>query len=287
MANEIQNLELPDYSIEYTPTKIEIKNYDHLADVVKTYANRYKNVVVTSDTEKDAKAILAKLRKLSTALDDKRKGIKNGYQEPLKAFETQIKALTDTVAESTYPIDQALKELTNQQKKEKETWVREQIAEMAPNYEVGAESVEIDPKWLLKSTSKKSILEAIAEGMKLIKKHEDDVAAQALLLTKYAESKGVDPAGWVDQLKQGQDADYLMKAVDNQVRVEAERKKQEAAKLAAETAHQEQKGETIVDTDTGEVVSHTVALKITATIAQMTGLKRYMDDYGIRYERVK
>lgn len=286
MSDEVQTLKLPDYTIDYEPTKIVINNYDHLAEIVQAYANRYKNVVVTSDTEKGAKDIRAMLRKLSTALDDRRKEIKAEYNRPLEDFTNKIRKLQDSLDQSISPIDQALKQLSEQQRQEKQTKVQALIDEMAPNYGVSAQSIEIDPKWLNKTISKKAVVDGIAASMIRIKKETDELATRVTLLTKYAEAKGVDAAGWVDQLKQGQDVDYLMKAIDNQIRLAAEHKKREEARLAEQRTHQEKQGTNIIDTQTGEVVSHTVDLRITATIDQMVALKRYMDDLGVTYERV-
>ena len=75
-------LTLPDYRVEYLPTIISIQNYEHLQQTVDDYANKFNNMVVTEATEKDAKNIRAELRKVSTALDTRRKEIKRDFNQP-------------------------------------------------------------------------------------------------------------------------------------------------------------------------------------------------------------
>ncbi|QGG59672.1 DUF1351 domain-containing protein [Loigolactobacillus bifermentans] len=286
MTNAIQPLEVPEFSVEYTPTKIEIHDYENLERAVQAYSHRYSDIVVTDDTESEAKDIRAKLNKLSNALDDRRKEIKKQYNEPYDAFANDIKALQATLAESINPLDTALKELTVHQRERRQKHVEELIIEMAPNYEVSPDDIEIDSKWLNKSTSKKAVTEGVAAAMKLIKAKRDKLDTDILTIEKYAKVQKVEPAGWVDQLKQGQDVEYLMKAIDNEVEQQTARKREQEAKAAEEALHQESKGNAIVDTNTGEVVSKSVTLKIVATIPQMNLLKSFMDSNGIKYMRV-
>jgi hypothetical protein len=77
-----------------------------------------------------------------------------------------------------------------------------------------------------------------------------------------------------------------MKAIDNEVKQQESRRQEQEAKAAEEALHQKSQGNAIVDTNTGEVVSKSVTLKIVATIPQMNLLKNFMDSNGIGYSRV-
>lgn len=289
MTNEVAQLQLPNYSIEYTPTEIKFHNLEGIQRAVNAYAQRFANPVVTSDTEKSVKDTRAKLNKLSTALDDKRKEIRREYNKPYDEFADTIKQLRAVVDQTIEPIDAGLKELTEHQRDERKQHVQALIAEMAPNFDVNAEDIPINPKWLNKSVSKKSVTDAIASDMKQLKLDQERYASDVSALTKYADAQKVDPTPWLDQLKQGQDLDYLLKAVDNQVRVNAERERAEKQRLEAEAAeaktHQKTQGDTVIDTNTGEVVERSVVLKITTTVEEMKLLKNYMDERGIKYQR--
>ena len=283
MASDLQ---LPDYTIDYRPTVISINNFDQLKTAVEAYADKYHNLAVSTSTEKEAKASRAELRKLKTALDDKRKEIKKKYAEPYEAFAKQIKDLEATLDASINPIDSGLKELAEQQRQTRLKHVQALIAEMAPNYHVDPEEVEIDPTWLNKSTSKKKVTEGIADVMGYIKKKHDDLETGINAITKYAQAYNIDPAGWIDQLKQGQDVNYLIQAIDNQVKRNQEAQQKAEAQAAADKVNQIQKGDQTIDKTTGEVVSHSVVLKITTTIPEMKLLKKFMDSKGIQYEKV-
>lgn len=282
MANE---LALPDYSIEMQLPEITIKNFEALTKAVLAYADKYNNLAVTTDTEKEAKASRAELRKLKAALDDKRKEIRKKYAEPYQQFADKINKLQTYLDGSINPIDKGLKELDQQQRETRKTHVDALIAEMAPSYGVEINRVSIDPKWLNKSTAKKAVTQGIADEMKSIKARDDQMRKDVTAITKYAESKNVDPAGWVSQVQQGQDIDYLFSAIDNAVTQKAKKQQELKAQVAAEKTQQATKGKQTVDKSTGEIVSHSVALKITATIPQMNLLKSFMDSNGIKYER--
>jgi len=285
MTNDLSPLTLPDYSIEYTPTKITIKNFDSLSQAVDDYASRYTNYVVSSANEKDAKDVRAELRKLSTALDEKRKEIKKDYNKPLDEFTGNIKALQARLGESISPIDAALKELEANEREARRVAVQALIVEMAPNYEVHPEDIEIDSTWTNKSTTKKKIVEGIAVEMKRVKEVRDKLATDTNTITKYAEAKRIPVDGFVDQLANGQEVDYLIQSIDNAANRKVQQQKELEAKTAEEQTHQKQQGDAVIDTDTGEVVSREVILKITATIPQMTLLKNFMDANGISYQR--
>lgn len=283
MANELAIIEP---AVDVHPSPITIKNLDQVQQAVSAIVAKYgQDFVVTADNIKDTKSMRASLNKVARAIDEKRLAVKRQYAEPVKIFDKQMGAFKDQIDGVISPLDVKIKEVIAQERAAKQERVEGLIAEMAPNYGVEADSIEIDPYWLNKSATKKQIVDGIAGAMTATKKAADQLAADTETITKYATVQGVDPAGWADQVKHGQDVDYLMKAIDNQVERQAEKQRQLEAKAAEERTHQQTKGDTVVDTNTGEVVSRAVVLKITATIPQMKLLKNYMDSEGIKYER--
>ncbi|WP_251908335.1 DUF1351 domain-containing protein [Lentilactobacillus kefiri] len=283
MANE---LSLPEYTIDYQLPVITINNFDQLKTAVEAYANKYQGMAVTASTEKESKSSRAELRKLKQALDDKRKEIRKKYAEPYQRFAAQIKDLEATLDSSINPIDAGLKELEDQQRQLRLKHVNALIAEMAPNYHVEPGEVEIDPTWLNKTTTKKKVTEGIADVMGYIKKQHDDLKTGISTITKYAQAYHIDPAGWIDQLKQGQDVNYLLQAIDNQVKLNQEAEQRKQAQQATEQANEIKQGNKTVNKTTGEVISRDVTLTISATVPQMNRLKQFMDSNGIIYRRV-
>ncbi|VDG31496.1 hypothetical protein [Lactobacillus sp. CBA3605] [Lactiplantibacillus mudanjiangensis] len=280
-------INLPDYSVEYTPAPIVIKNADGLEAAIAQYVARYQDMVVTSDTEADTKKVRAELRKLKAALDDRRKEIKRGYNQPLREFEAKVKSLEASIDMIIDPITVGLNELEVQRRDQKKQEVSDLIAEMAPNYGVEVGSIDIDPRWLNKSASHKQVVDEIGVTMTTIKAVADKLADDIAMITRYANVQNVDPLPWIDQLNQGQDVQYLLSAIDNQVAQAKERQHQRDLQAQADAEHQtETKTGKVVDTDTGEVVDHTTTLKITGSIGQLTALKGYMDSIGVKYEKV-
>lgn len=284
MANELTIIEP---TVDVHPSPITIKNLDQVQQAVSAIVAKYgQDFVVTADNIKDAKSMRASLHTVSKAINEKRLAVKRQYAEPVKIFDKQMGSFKDQIDGVISPLDVKVKEVIAQERAAKQERVEGLIAEMAPNYGVEPDAIEIEPSWLNKSATNKQIVDGIAGVMTATKKAADQLAADTETITKYATVQGVDPAGWADQVKHGQDVDYLMKAIDNQVERQAEEQRQLEAKAAEERTHQQTKGDAVVDTNTGEVVSRAVVLKITATIPQMKLLKSYMNSEGIKYERV-
>ncbi|MCC6111925.1 DUF1351 domain-containing protein [Lactiplantibacillus plantarum] len=285
MANEVINL--PDYTVDYQPVPIKINNLEGLQASIAQYVSRYSNLVITEDNVTDSKQVRAKLNKLKKALDDRRKEIKRNYNQPLREFETEVKKLEASIDMIIDPIDEGLGELEVQRREQRKADVMGLIAEMAPNYGVGADEIEFDPRWLNKSISNKQITQEVASSMTVVKQAKDKLATATTMITKYAQAVDVDPIPWIDQLKQGQDVQYLLQAIDRQVESAKERERQRELKQQVAAEHQQETSTgKIVDTDTGEVVSLTRTLKITATKDQMWGLSSYMKKNGIKFEAV-
>ncbi|MCH8624533.1 DUF1351 domain-containing protein [Lactiplantibacillus plantarum] len=285
MANEVINL--PDYTVDYQPVPIKINNLEGLQASIAQYVSRYSNLVITEDNVTDSKQVRAKLNKLKKALDDRRKEIKRNYNQPLREFETEVKKLEASIDMIIDPIDEGLGELEVQRREQRKADVMDLIAEMAPNYDVGVDEIEFDHRWLNKSISNKQITQEVASSMTVVKQAKDKLATAATMITKYAQAVDVDPIPWIDQLKQGQDVQYLLQAIDRQVESAKERERQRELKQQSAAEHQQETSTgKIVDTDTGEVVSFTRTLKITATKDQMWGLSSYMKKNGIKFEAV-
>ncbi|MCT3390349.1 DUF1351 domain-containing protein [Lentilactobacillus hilgardii] len=280
------DLKLPDYTIDYRPTVISINNFDQLKTAVEAYAAKYQNLAVSTSTEKEAKASRAELRKLKAALDDRRKEIKKDYAKPYKEFESKVKSLEQTLQSAIDPIDSALKDLQERERYARQQDVKKLINEMAVTYKVDPEEVEIDPTWLNKSTSHSKIVNELADGMKTIAKQHQQLETDIQTITALCQAQSLDPSGWVDQLKQGQDVSYLLTAISKTADKKKEQKKLAEAKAAEARTHQIDRGDSIVDKNTGEVVSKSVVLKITGTIDQMQLLHDFMEEHGIKFERV-
>lgn len=278
---------LPSFGVQFTPTEIVINGKKELEQAVKQYADKYKDIAVTSATESDSKKILAELRKTSNELDNKRKLVKREYQEPLLDFEADIKAMQSQLSAVIEPIDTGIKELTEQHRNERKQEVTYLISEMAPNYGVKESDIEIDPTWLNKTTSKKKILDGIAVAMTQLKHQRDALDKSKLVVSQYAKAKGIEPDGWLELLDQGKEIDYIFKQIDNAVSKRKIQEKNKQAEQLAEESHQKIIGSKVIDEITGEVVSRTVVMRIVTTVTKMEDLKQFMIENQIKFERIQ
>ena len=97
----------------------EIENLEQLKSELVPKLDYYNTLVVTEDSIKEAKADKAKLNKLKTAVEDRRKDIKKqvmGLYEPL---EKQCKELTALIDAPINAIDKQLKNFDEIKKQEK------------------------------------------------------------------------------------------------------------------------------------------------------------------------
>ena len=94
-------------------------NYEELKQEIAETVKDYDNLVVTADSEKDAKEIRTKLNKLLTALETARKDMKKKANEPVRIFEAQVKDVEEPITKAIKNLDLQLKELENAKKEQK------------------------------------------------------------------------------------------------------------------------------------------------------------------------
>lgn len=273
------------------PSQIDFKNFDQLERQMKAYASKYEGYVATEATVKDDKQLRADLKKVVTFLDSQRKEVKRNYNEPLKAFESQIKKLESIVNDVIEPIDAGVRDL---EEKARELWrqmVQEQIDEMAPKYGIEASEIEIKSEWLNKSITTKKLLDGIGGEMVAVKQDKDKLANDIDAIEKYCESLGLEPGGYIDQVKSGSELVEVMTRAANNKQLADEQAEQERKRQEAQQAIEQLKHETVedrtVDVETGEVIDEQPALyscqlELVGTKQQTKELKQFMADNDIK-----
>lgn len=109
----------------------EIKwNKEELEAAVKQKIAAYENVVYTEDNMKQAKADRAELNKLTKAIEDRRKKVKNIIMEPYTAFENEIKEVLELIEEPVEIIDKQVKAFEDQQKEAKKKSIQKSYDEV-------------------------------------------------------------------------------------------------------------------------------------------------------------
>ncbi len=208
----------------------------------------------------------------------------------MKDFEAEVKDLQSNLTAVISPINDGLKELEEQHRLDRERGVELLISGMAKELDIDPNRVRIAPNWLNKSITQSKLKDEITATLTELKNADDLLKANKKQVTDYAKQKQVEPDGWIAQLEQGQELEYIFKAIDNVAAkhsVEAIKKTvahesiPETPEIPQATANTE--STKVEASQRSAVQSYT--LKITGTIDQLFALKNYMVNNGLKFEK--
>ena len=266
MTNELAETTIS-VEMETPETKIKKKEkFDALVDAVE---KKYSGIVVTEDTLKECKKTLTELRKLSKELNAKRLEKQRQYETPVKEFKAQIDAYINQINDVISDIKQGTDEFEEKRKAEKQEAIQNLINEMAGNYGVDPETIEIDKKWLNKTTTMKKITEDIANKMKEQQRLDDDWK----IIKKYAQDKGLLADHYQTYIGVFSAFD-IEKMIDEDADKKAEQDRNQAEELLFVKA---------VDEETGEIKQaiQQVTFTIKGTEEQLNQVAAYLKNSGV------
>lgn len=138
-------------------------NFEDLKTEIEQKSNEYMNLVYSDDQIKEAKKDRAAINKLISALETKRKEIKNQVMVPYKDFEKKEKELVGIIQRAMNNIDSQIKGYEEGLRQEKLKKVKEIYKEAIGDLDqvVSFERIFKD-SWLNASTTLKSVKEEIA-----------------------------------------------------------------------------------------------------------------------------
>ena len=138
-------------------------NFDELETALSAQVEHYNHLIVTEDTVREGKEDLANLRKLREAIDTSRKDTKKRWNQPLADYEARMKKLTALIDAPISVIDRQIKTFAEQERAEKASEIEAVYDELVPDNlrEIIPLQRIMDPRWLNKTTTMKSIREAI------------------------------------------------------------------------------------------------------------------------------
>jgi len=295
------SLELAEPLIDVNPSPIIIKNEKALAQAVDELVVKYgREFVVTANNVAETKKMRSELNKVAKSINDRRLEIKRAYQEPAAVFDNTMNGYKKKIQAILVPLDDKIDAVESDERQARSKTVEAVIAEMAANYTVSATDIEVRPSWVNKSAITKGgkvtkkVIDEIASDMTQFKKDHDQRAADVQTIKLYADNKDIEPSGWIAQLGRGATVTEILAGIDHaaeqaiqmaQEEAERKRKADEAAKAVAAT-HQVMHNGELVDTETGETVLQSTTLKLTGTHAQLVALRYWIDDNGVKYEKV-
>lgn len=276
----------------YSPSQDEqlapIKwNYEELKAQLTEGLASYKSKVYDEKNISEAKKDRASLNKLATAIDNRRKEMKERFLQPYEEFEKQAKELSALVKEQSAEIDAQVKAFDEARKAEKLVHIKEKYVEVFGNIAelVPFEKIQ-NKKWLNVTTSMSSI--------------EDDLTS--ICATVNAGMDAIDKLEIDNDIRHRVQSVFLdtldlAAAIAEKERIENERQAiadYEAAKKAAEIKAEDIKAQNKKARQpepVGYAVQEnkevfTVDFRIHATNEQLQMLKAFLVDNGIKYGRV-
>lgn len=267
------------------PASIDF-NFEEVRTELEDKLTYYKNLVVTADGIKAAKADKAKLNKLAAAIDERRKEVKAMCLAPYADFETKCKDLVSLIKAPVAAIDTQVKAFEDLEKKKKyaelQLYFDGEVRELS---ELVTLDKIINPKWgnvtAKIDTLKNEIgdtLDRIRTDLNTINQQYADVPYKAAILTEYCKKYDLSKT--------------LVYAAQLAFEVKAQDK---ALKSAPETVSKpaDVTPEPVPGVLPGcekNVVTETVgsvAFEVTCTRSQLLKLRDYMTSNGIVFHVVK
>lgn len=180
-----------------------VHNYMELKDRVSLMVKPYLGLVFTSDTAKDGKTTVAKLRKFKTDLDRERKNLKRQWMLPYLEAEEMMKDVISVIDEPIKEINDQIVAFDETEKREKIEAIEEAKALVLGETDYADFIFSVnwfdDPRWINKSINIKKVKESIIEK---IDKVESDIGLinqtcgefSSTIITEYARSGDVSGA---------------------------------------------------------------------------------------------
>lgn len=175
------------------PQKIE-SNVAEVKSWLQNALEPYKNMVVSEDSVKAAKEDRAKINKLKTAIDEKRKSTKKMWVSPYVQWENEVNELISMCDEASKNIDGQIKNfedaIKQQKRDELESFFNEQASAADVDFYITFEQI-FNPKWLNNTvkidTAKEEIEKAVedtVDDLKMIADLESDYSEELFLIYK-------------------------------------------------------------------------------------------------------
>lgn len=259
-------------------------NYEELKGGLTASLEKYKNLVYTPDTIKEAKDDRATLNALKKSLNDEKIKIKKEFEVPYKDFEDKIKELIELVDKPASEIDKQVKLFEEQEKAKKRETINTIYSENIGAY---ADLIPLeklyDPRWENKTYKETDIKKEIQDA---VKKADSDLKVIANLKSDFEfQIKDV----YFKTLDLGQALIEEQIATPKQTEIVVDNANTTISDIDAVDAMRYATGGVIgVDTSNEESKQETVKMvsvtfKVECTPEQLTALGEYLKANGIKY----
>lgn len=269
----MNDLTLENLSVNFKAGTIDFPQAGELKKLVASKLEQTKGLVATDESIKATKASRAEVNKLKKAIGDVRKEYKTAWNAPFELFESTLRGLEKDCDEASQELKLTIDGFEETQREERKQKVQALIEEMAPNYGVKPEDLPIADKWLLKSTSQKTITQEIGEQMKTLVnlyKERDEIVKKCI-------KSGLAPAPYIEMHENG--TSYI--DVSNKIEADLIAKEETADlfKQAKQAEVAEQKA-TMMDIGDGRLVDENGEIKQELQLVTFTlkGTKEQLDN---------
>ena len=177
-------------------------DYAGLVAWAQGMTSKYQGLVITEDQVSEIRVCMSDLNKAKISVDNSRKETVKKLSAPLKEFEGQIKKVP-AIFDATYrSLSEQVQHFVEQERENKRGVVQNAISEELDKRkgEVQPFAIPIQDKWLLKSTTLKSIREAV-QGI-------IDQRIESLRLQQQAEQARAERASAIEQAVKATNAEY-------------------------------------------------------------------------------
>ena len=264
---------LENLSVNFKPGTIDFPQAEELKKLVADKLKQTKGLVATDESIKATKASRAEVNKLKKAIGDVRKEYKRAWNAPFELFESTLRSLEKDCDDASQELKLTIDGFEETQREERKQKVQALIEEMAPNYGVKPEDLPIADKWLLKSTSQKTITQEIGEQMKTLTnlyKERDEIVKKCM-------KNNLAPARYIEMHKNGMSYIDVVNTIESDLIAKEETadlfKQAKQAKVAEQKAAMVDVGDGRLVDENGEV-KHELQL-VTFTLK---GAKEQLDN---------
>lgn len=252
-------------------------NYEDIKNWLTSKAKEYKEIVYTQETITLARQDRATLNKVSSAINDEKKRIKNELLKPYVDFENKCKELMAIVDDASGTIDKQIKDFEQKEQEEKRTQI-----EVVFNSYIGnlKDLVTIDmifnTRWLNKTYTMKKIQEDINH---IIVKTHDDLK----VIDGQVSDEGINKAVKSFYFNNISNSSVLSLALQEGMRIEENNKKLEELKNKKNEMPKK-------ETNTPQAIQNellTIDFRVMATKEQFMAIREFFEKNNIKYGRIK
>ena len=259
-------------------------NFEEIKEELSGKLQVYRNMVVTEDGIKEAKADRANLNKFKTALSDSRKSVKRQWNQPLSDFEDKMKELEQMVDAPIGAIDRQIKAFDEIKKQEKRQSIEQFFAENVGDLEEILHLEKIwNERWLNATYPVKDIEREILEVIR--KTHNDIGVIVAMqlpcteqMISTYLDT--LDMSAAMEEKHRYEEAQKAKAQLEKQKQAEPEVAKPEPVTVEPERIAEEPK---VSEQQELRVLD----FRVWVTPEQMKALKTFLIQNHIRYGRVQ